>query len=61
MNLAPSKRIEAVFSAYDKPIHPLLAAKEIGLDTIRGECSLFNGWIRKLEELVGRRLMDGTL
>ncbi|MEI6285459.1 MAG: DUF4276 family protein [Bacillota bacterium] len=48
---APSKRIEAVFTTYDKPIHPVLAAKEIGLDTIRSECSLFNGWIRQLEQI----------
>ena len=48
---APSKRIEAAFPAYDKPIHPVLAAKEIGLDTIRSECSLFNGWLRQLEQI----------
>lgn len=48
---APSKRIEKLFSAYDKPIHGSLAAIEIGLDVIRQECQLFDGWLRRLESL----------
>ena len=51
VNTAPSKRIGKLFSAYDKPKHPILAAIEIGLDVIRQECSLFNAWIRQLEDL----------
>lgn len=46
---APSKRIENLFPAYDKPEHPLLAALEIGLDTIRRECLLFDAWVKRLE------------
>ena len=50
-NTAPSKRIERHFPGYDKPIHPLLAAGEIGLEAIRRECPLFDGWIQELESL----------
>ncbi len=48
---APSKRIERLFSGYDKPIHPVLAASEIGLDAIRLECRLFDRWVKQIEEL----------
>lgn len=51
---APSKRIETLFPGYDKPIHPLIAAQDIGLDTIRRECPLFDGWIKRLESLASR-------
>lgn len=50
-NTAPSKRIEKLFPAYDKPEHPILAAIDIGLDNIRQECPLFDGWIKRLEGL----------
>lgn len=50
-NTAPSKRIEKLFPGYDKPIHPLLAAGEIGLDAIRRECPLFDGWLHQMESL----------
>lgn len=48
---APSKRITKLFPAYDKPEYPLLAALDIGLDTIRRECPLFDAWVNRLEEL----------
>lgn len=48
---APSKRIAILFPAYDKPEHPLLATQEIGLDTIRRECPLFDDWLKRLETL----------
>ena len=48
---APSKRIEKLFSAYDKPVHGSLAAIEIGLDIIRQECPRFDAWLRVLEAL----------
>ena len=48
---APSKRIEALFSAYDKPLHGSLAAKAISLDVIRRECPLFNEWLSHIEVL----------
>jgi hypothetical protein len=51
LDTAPSKRIAKLLPAYDKPEHPLLAALEIGLDTIRRECLLFDAWIKRLEAL----------
>jgi len=48
---APSKRILAVCEDYEKPTHGTLASLEIGLDTIRQECRLFNGWLSRLEAL----------
>lgn len=48
---APSKRIQKLFPAYDKPEHPLLAAMDIGLEIIRHECPLFDAWVKRLEEL----------
>jgi Domain of unknown function (DUF4276) len=48
---APSKRILAIYSRYNKPIHGSLAIMEIGIDTIRRECKLFDQWLQQLEEL----------
>ncbi len=48
---APSKRIQKLFPAYDKPEHPLLAAMDIGLEIIRRECPLFDAWVKRLEGL----------
>jgi len=51
---APSKRIIAIFPAYEKVIHGSLAAIEIGLETIRRECLNFNNWLTKIENLTRR-------
>ena len=48
---APSKRIQTVCWDYEKPTHGTLAALEIGLDTIRQECHLFDDWLCQLEAL----------
>lgn len=48
---APSKRILSLFPKYEKPIYGSLAALDIGLDTIREECKLFNNWLNQLENL----------
>lgn len=48
---APSKRIESLCFDYDKVVYGSLAAIEIGLDTIRSECKLFDEWLTKIEEL----------
>lgn len=50
---APSKRIKALFTEYDKPIHGSLAAIEIGLNTIRSECHIFDSWLNRIERLQG--------
>ncbi len=46
---APSKRIETLFPAYQKPLMGSLAALEIGLDRIRAECPHFRDWLERLE------------
>ncbi|CAH9017633.1 DUF4276 family protein [Candidatus Nitrosacidococcus sp. I8] len=50
-NTAPSKQIKKLYPAYGKPTDGLSAAIEIGIDTIRKECSLFNQWLERLEKL----------
>ena len=49
---APSKRILAACDTYDKVLHGSLIALDIGLDTIRRECQRFDGWVKRLEELI---------
>ncbi len=51
---APSKRILSLCRGYAKPLHGVLAAIEIGIETIRNECRHFNDWVVKLEAL-GRK------
>ena len=48
---APSKRLHAIFPGYSKINDGLLIAEDIGLDTIRGKCPLFDEWIGELEKL----------
>jgi hypothetical protein len=50
---APSKRVEDLVPAYEKPLQGTLAILEIGLDSIRAECPHFDGWLNQLESLVG--------
>ena len=56
---APSKRIQTVCRDYEKPTHGTLAALEIGLDIIRHECHLFDGWLSQLEALVSIEVAPG--
>jgi hypothetical protein len=48
---APSKRIERLFPVYEKPLYGVIAAMEIGLPTMRQECTHFNDWLERLESL----------
>lgn len=48
---APSKRILRLMPNYEKPINGSLAALEIGIEAMRRECSRFNQWVIKLEDL----------
>ena len=50
---APSKRVEALVSGYQKPLMGALAALEIGLGAMRRECPHFGAWLRRLEALAG--------
>ena len=46
---APSKRVEALVSGYQKPLHGVLAARAIGLDAIGRACPHFREWLERLE------------
>lgn len=48
---APSKRLQKLYSGYDKPLHGSLAAIEIGLPIIRQQCTRFDAWITQMEAL----------
>jgi Domain of unknown function (DUF4276) len=48
---APSKRIAQLFPDYRKVLHGPVAAKRIGMETIRAECPHFDAWYRQLERL----------
>ncbi len=48
---APSKRIQALYPQYEKPLMGERAARAIGLRKIRQECPLFNAWLAQLEKL----------
>ena len=48
---APSKRLDGIFPGYGKTLDGPLIARDIGLDTIREKCPLFNNWIGQLEKL----------
>jgi hypothetical protein len=48
---APSKRILALINRYEKPLMGTLAALEVGLDTMREKCELFNAWLQQIEAL----------
>lgn len=50
-NNPPSRRILDLCPDYDKIMHGSLLALEIGLATMRAQCSYFHGWLTKLELL----------
>lgn len=50
---APSKRLIVAIPSYDKVLTGNCIALDIGLDTIRKNCPLFDEWIRKLETIPG--------
>ena len=51
---APSKRIKALCPSYDKVAHGSLLALDIGVDSIRESCPLFDDWLKQLEALAAR-------
>jgi Domain of unknown function (DUF4276) len=48
---APSKRLHNLYPGYNKPIHGSLACLEIGIESIRKECKLFDRWLQQIEAL----------
>ena len=47
----PSKRIESLMPAYQKPTMGTQAVQSIGLEAIRRECPHFADWLERLESL----------
>lgn len=45
---APSKRIEGIFPYYQKPLHGVLAAKRITIETMMDQCPHFKKWVTAL-------------
>jgi hypothetical protein len=45
---APSKRVEKLHPAYEKPLHGSIAAERIGIDTMLDECPHFQAWLARL-------------
>ena len=52
-NTAPSKRIEQLFTSYNKRMNGPQIAQAVGLATIRQECPRFDSWVTRLESLSG--------
>ena len=48
---APSKRIERLMPAYQKPTMGVQATQSIGIDAIRNQCPHFDAWLHRLETL----------
>lgn len=48
---APSKRIINVIRGYEKPLMGILAALEVGLETMREHCQLFDQWLTDIEQV----------
>lgn len=51
IHTAPSKRVSELCSAYQKPVHGVLAALEIGVDDFRLQCPIFDRWLAEIEAL----------
>ena len=47
----PSRRIKQHIDNYVKTVDGIIAARKIGLETMRRECPHFNEWITKLEDI----------
>ena len=51
---APSKRVLNLYGGYRKPVDGVQAIEEIGLDTVRAACPLFDAWVSTLEQQARR-------
>jgi hypothetical protein len=50
-NTCPSRRIKQHIANYVKTVDGIIAARKIGLESMRRECLHFNEWINKLEKI----------
>jgi hypothetical protein len=49
---APSKRLESLYPSFRKTVTGIAIAEEIGIDTMREKCPLFNTWIKNFEKII---------
>jgi hypothetical protein len=49
---APSKRIISEIPEYDKVNSGIIVAEDIGLEAMRSQCSHFDNWLTRLEQLI---------
>lgn len=55
---APSKRLIEAIPGYNKVVYGNIIAEQIGLQTIRDKCPLFNEWITGLESVGNLNILD---
>jgi hypothetical protein len=48
---APSKRLQALSSSYDKVFLGSLIALDVGIEKMRGKCAGFDNWLTQIEKL----------
>lgn len=48
---APSKRLSRIVDSYHKPLHGIIIAKQIGVETIMKSCPHFSEWIAKIKSI----------
>jgi len=47
-NTAPSKRLKKIFGDYQKSLHGIWLADEIGIEKMRSKCPRFNKWVNEI-------------
>jgi hypothetical protein len=50
-HMAPSKRIEQLYSRFKKTSNGIAIARDIGIDRMRARCPVFDSWLTRLESL----------
>ncbi len=48
-NSVPSKRLQNIFSDYEKTLHSQLILSQVDINVLRTKCRHFNSWLTKLE------------
>ncbi len=48
---APSKRLCRILESYRKPLHGIIIAKQIGVETIMKSCPHFREWIERIQSV----------
>jgi hypothetical protein len=51
---SPSHRMQKLFAGYDKKLHGPEIIELAGLELVRAECTRFDAWLTRLEQLPRR-------